>query len=172
MTQLDFWNQRSRVLRSNSRLLNPRWTETIGAIKESVMTEYEPIDIDDKNRGFKAPFPYGVICKTHGLQEISRDDYEDGRYNQKWVCPICEKDSRLDSNNTWGRKSLGFRATVNLSVTKSQRFKKWGSVESFCEAMEAKLKEVNEIADGEIWTTVDIVYETRWDCPMARLAAA
>jgi hypothetical protein len=136
------------------------------------MKEYEPIDIDDKNRGLKAPFPYGVICKTHGLQEIDEDEYNSHRDNREWYCPICEKPSPVDRNSTWGRKSLGFRATVNLSIVKSQLFKKWGSVESFCEAMEARLKEINEIADGRIWTTVDIVYETRWDCHTARLAAA
>jgi len=140
------------------------------------MKTTDRINLDDKERGFKQPFPYGVICKIHGLQEISENEYEiqKGKYygDNEWKCPVCGKIARLDLQNTWGQPILGFDVKVELNVTHSKFLKKWKNVEKFCEAMEAKLAEVNKIADGKIWTTVDIVYETRWDCPMMRLAAA
>ena len=70
------------------------------------------------------------------------------------------------------RKPVGYRVKAELDATHRKLFKTRERAEQWLAEMEAKLKEANKLADGDIWTSIEIIYETRWDCPTARLAAA
>ncbi len=63
-----------------------------------------------------------------------------------------------------------FRLDWNLSGVKVLRSRRAAEIQQA--KMEARLKEANKVCDGEIWTSIDEIYETRWDCPTVRLAAA
>lgn len=69
-------------------------------------------------------------------------------------------------------KDKRWKVEAFLDAEQTREFKTEGGAKRWLEKMEAKLKEANKLADGVIWTNIEIIYLTRWDCPTVRLAAA
>lgn len=80
--------------------------------------------------------------------------------------------STLDKEpERFGKKPIWYEATIEVPEI-YRRFKVRKNAEKFIEDVEARLKAINAICDNEIWTNIELIYLTRWDCPTARLAAA
>jgi hypothetical protein len=68
-------------------------------------------------------------------------------------------------------KDRRFRLLATLDIPE-KRYRTRKAAETRLAKIMAALKEANKVCDGEIWTSIEIIYLTRWDCSMARLAAA
>lgn len=67
-------------------------------------------------------------------------------------------------------KPIGYNAELEVHV--SRRFSsEWGALR-WLEKLGAKIKASNAVCDNDIWTNIELIYLTRWDCSTARLAAA
>jgi len=63
-----------------------------------------------------------------------------------------------------------WQAIVETST--KRRFRSEKAALRWVEKTEATLKASNAVCDNDIWTSVELIYETRWDCPTTRLATA
>ncbi len=82
-----------------------------------------------------------------------------------------KRERNVEPLATWRGTPVGYRATWNASG-RSRPLKSLKGANAYLDAAEARFDEANKLADGEIWTSIDIIYEGRWDCPTVRLAAA
>lgn len=69
-----------------------------------------------------------------------------------------------------GREPIAYRA--ELSVGKKVTFKSNSAALKWLAALEEKFRASNLLCDNDIYTSIELIYLTRWDCPTARLAAA
>jgi len=69
-------------------------------------------------------------------------------------------------------KIIGYRATLECDLGDIRRFKTRDGAERFLAAAKSRLIASNDLCDNDIWTSIELIYETRWDCPTARPAAA
>jgi hypothetical protein len=64
------------------------------------------------------------------------------------------------------------RVQIELITPPDRLFKTKAGADRYLAKMKAAYKAAQKLADFKIWTSIDIIYLTRWDCSMARLAAA
>jgi len=128
---------------------------------------------------------YLCICAN------AKSDEELCLWGNKRGCAYCTK--RVPANRRWeilrlkwlslnpGKcgpakdqswEPIGYRAKLEVGKRVQSAFKTHNGALKWLAALEEKFRASNLLCDNDIWTSIELIYETRWDCPTARLAAA
>lgn len=70
-----------------------------------------------------------------------------------------------------GGEPIGYRAKLEVGKKIQSAFKTHNGAFKWLAALEEKFRASNLLCDNDIWTSIELIYETRWDCPTAQLAA-